>query len=206
VVFLARLFLEEIFKCSPGIIRPQRRWSGRLFFSGHTNFIHQTVVPQIFFCNAFLHRLHAFETAAGIEIRALFARMQLKTTLGTLFWFTLQHSSTLRAAGDCPGSRHIHRTRSEREISTRRRRPACTRPLPGSLSLVVAIAILISVLTVFSHNASPSSIFILSLFDHPRQLHCRATSPHCHGERLLIYYISRQRYWLEKWMRQPKSF
>jgi len=88
--------------------------------------------------------------------------MQFKSALRTFLATSLQNRPALRTPRNSPCSRHIHRSRSKREIFSRRGWSTRRRPLARALSLVIAIAILISVLTVFRHDASPSSTAILS--------------------------------------------
>ena len=44
----------------------------------------RAVIARVFFRDALLHRLHAFEAAARIEIRALFTGVQFKPTFRAL--------------------------------------------------------------------------------------------------------------------------
>ena len=155
------LFLKQIFKRRPRIIRPQRSRSRSLLLPRHPNLVVRTLIPQILLRHPLLHRLHAFKPAPRIEISTLLARMQLKPALRTLSLAgrPLQHRPTLRAPRHRPRPRQIHRSRSERVVPlrSRRRRARPARLLSRPLALVVAIAILIPMLPIFRHKLLPST-------------------------------------------------
>jgi hypothetical protein len=100
LLLLNFLFLEEILKGLTGIVRPQAGGSGRFFLSGHANLKQLALVSRVLFRDPFLYRLHALKPASRIEIRALLARMQFKSTLRTLSArrHSLQDRAALRAS------------------------------------------------------------------------------------------------------------
>ena len=135
VEFLLFLFLKQILKSRPSIIRAQVRRSRRLFFPRHANLIGRTLVPLVLLRHPLLHRLHALKPATRIEIRALLARMQLKPALRTLPLTrrSLQHRAALRAPRHGPRPRQIHRTRPQRVVPLRRAARPLRRSLPRFL-------------------------------------------------------------------------
>ena len=161
-VVVAALFLEQILKRRPRIIRPQSRRSRSLLLPGHPNLIKRALIPRILLRNPLLHRLHALEPAPRIEIRALFARMQLKPALRTLpiARHSLQHRPALRAARNRPRPRQIDGLRPKREIPLRRS-PA-PRFLSRPLARLFTVAILIAMLPIFCcHKPSHARAYCL---------------------------------------------
>ena len=79
-----KLFLEQILKRRPCVGGPSARGSGGFLLAGHANLVESALIPFVFLCDALLHRLHALESAAGIEVGALFARVQRKIALRTV--------------------------------------------------------------------------------------------------------------------------
>ena len=77
------LLLKQVFKCLSGVGGARGGRSGGLFLSRHADFIKRAIVAGVFLGDALFDRLHAFKAAAGIEIHALFARVQLEAALGT---------------------------------------------------------------------------------------------------------------------------
>src|SRR5579872_4892516 len=148
-------FLEKIFEGSAGVIGAKARRSRRLFFARHANFVERALVARVFLRDSLFHRLHAFESAARIEIAALLAGMQFKSAFRAraLSRSVLQNGSALRTTGNRACPRHIDRTRSEGIISFCRTSSGAR--LPGAFSFVVAI--LISRLTVFRHGIPPQA-------------------------------------------------
>jgi hypothetical protein len=151
--------LEQILKRLPRIVGPQGGWSGGFLLAGDTKFVERAIVAHVFLLHALGDRSHALEAAAGIEVRALLAGVQFETALGTKARgrHPLQDRAALRTSRDGMGSRQIYRSRSEGIVSLRRRRARFfAGPLPR---LLLPIAILISMLTVFScHKTSPRAL------------------------------------------------
>jgi hypothetical protein len=163
------LLLEQILKRRPRIIGLQRRRRGRFLLARHANLKQLARISFILLRDTLLHRLHALEPATGIEIRALFARMQFKSALRTLPLdaHSLQHVSALRTARHGPRPRQIHRLGAQRVVPLWRTALTFRRRLARRFSPRFSITILISRLTVFSHKASPSTDVLCS---RPRQL------------------------------------
>lgn len=166
----ASLLLEQILKCLPGIIGPQTSRRGCLFLPRHANFEQVAVVTDIFLGNSSFHGLHAFKAAAWIKVGALLARVQFVATLGALAitrHATLQDSSALCASGNSTCSRQIDRARSECIVAPRlwrapRRWPFAGLWPPSALISIFAVAILISMLTVFRHPYLPEPAAVFS--------------------------------------------
>jgi hypothetical protein len=78
------LLLKQILKRRTRIVRTRAGGRRGFFFARHANFVQRTVIASILFRDPLFHRLHALEAAAGIEIRALLARVQFKPALRTL--------------------------------------------------------------------------------------------------------------------------
>ncbi len=171
-VEIRRLFLKQIFKRCPRIVGLQTLRCRRFLFAGHTNLVQRTVIAGILFRDPLFDRLHALEAAAGIEIRALFARMQFEPALRTLALprtcRTLQHRSTLRAARHRPRTRQVHRPRSQRMIPTGRTALALRRRLARLRAARFPIIILISWLPIFGQLKPPKHVAVLSTRSHPR--------------------------------------
>jgi hypothetical protein len=158
--------LKQILKRRPCVIRSQAGRGRSLFFPRHPNLIRRTLIPLIFLRHPLLHRLHALKPAPRIEIRTLLARMQLKLALRTLPIprTPLQYRPTLRAPGDRPRPRQIHRTRPQRVVPLRRTARAFGRSLPRFLPRFLApfvFVVPISVLSVFRHKPSPPGPYCL---------------------------------------------
>jgi hypothetical protein len=103
--------------------------------------------------NSYGDGLHAFEAAAGIEIRALLAGMQFEAALGT---FVSRRSDEYGAALGATRNRarpgQIDRLRTKRVGLFGR---SGIRPLARTgARFSIAVAILITMLTVFSHEPS----------------------------------------------------
>jgi len=160
----AALLLEQTIKCRPRIVRPLARRRRSLFLPRYPHLIRRALIPRILLRHPLLHRLHAFKPAAGIEIHALLARMQLEPALRTLpvRCHPLQDRPTLRAPRHRPRSRQIHGLRSKCMIPSRRPALALWRRLADRLPPWFTIAILISWLPVFRHNPSPTTRPVLS--------------------------------------------
>jgi hypothetical protein len=157
---LAVLFLKQIIKCRPRIIRSQAGRSRSLLLPCHANLVKRTFIPRVLLRNPLLHRLHAFKPAPWIEIRALLARMQLKPALRTIpiARRSLQHGAALRAARNRPRPRQIDGPRTKRVVPLRRSRATSTRLFPRPLARLFAVAILIPMLSIFCrHKPSPST-------------------------------------------------
>ncbi len=150
------LLLEQVLKRRPRIVGAQRRRGRSFFLAGHSNLVKFAVVTHIFFWYSYRNRLHTFETASGIEICALLARVQFKLAFRTfpVARRSLKNGSTLCAARKRTRSGHVDRARSKRVVPFRRRASRAG-PLARSLPLAVAIAILIPVLTIFRHSILP---------------------------------------------------
>jgi hypothetical protein len=140
------LFLEKIFKCLAGIEWPRRSFRGsrrmgrgrrwrRILLDGGTKFIEGAIVSLVFSGNSFRHGLHALETRGGIEIGALFARVQFKRAFRALPFRVkarLQHRATIGAARARDGADHSRRARPNLILS----RVAFRRPPLFFLGLV----------------------------------------------------------------------
>jgi len=157
------LLLEQILKRMPrvaGAHAAQAGGSGGLLLTRNADLKECAIVAHIFFFDALRNRLHALEAAAGIEIIALLAGVQLESALRTnpRRRHPLQHRATLRAARHRMRSRQVHRTRAERIIPfcrrRRRRRPVARIFLAPQLFVIITIAILIPVLTIFGQSPS----------------------------------------------------
>jgi hypothetical protein len=162
------LFLKQILKRRPRIVRPQTRRSRSLLLPRHSDLIQLALIPLILLRNPLLHRLHALKPAPGIEIRTLLARMQLKPTLRTLpiHRSSLQQSPALCAPRHRTRTRQIERLRPERMVPLRwtalallRRFP---RLFPPRLTPRLSIAILIPMLPIFRHYQPSPSTRVLS--------------------------------------------
>ncbi len=184
---LAVLFLKQIIKRRPCILRSQTRRSRSLFLPSHANLVKRAFIPCIFLRNPLLHRLHALKPAPWIEVRALLARMQFKPTLGTIpiARRSLQDGAALRAARNCPRPRQIDRPRPKRVVLLGRRRSP-TGLFPRPLARLFAVAILISMLPIFCRHKPSPSTRAYCLPDTPRaasggvdQLGISVTGPEC---------------------------
>ncbi len=76
-------FLEQILKRLPRVVRPQAGGRGRFLLPRDADFVERAVVASVLSLNPLWNWLHALEAASRIEVGALFARVQLKTALGT---------------------------------------------------------------------------------------------------------------------------
>jgi len=155
------LFLEQIIKRRPGIARPQTSRRRSLLLPRHPDLVGRTLIPRILLRHTFLDRLHTLKPASRIEIHALLAGMQFKPALWALpvAGHPLQHRSALRTSRHRPRSRHIDRPRPKCIVALRRRRRArlLSRPLA-----FLAIAVLITMLTVFGCHRSSQARDVLS--------------------------------------------
>jgi hypothetical protein len=154
------LLFEQVFERLAGIVGAQAGGRGGLFFAGHADFEEGAIVAGIFFGDALFDGLHALEAAAGIEIHALLARVQFEAALGAESGWRncLQHGAALGAAGDGAGPGHVHGLRSHAVVAPGRRhggRLFSRFSFSGRLTrLFIAVAVLISMLTVFGHRTS----------------------------------------------------
>jgi|SRR5580700_5528267 len=161
------LLLEKIFEGLAGVIGAQGGWGGCFFFPGHADFVKGAAITGIFLGHTLGHRLHALEALAGIEIHALLAGVEFESALGAEAGRRngLEHGSALRAPRYGTGAWHVHRFRTHAVIVFRSRR---SRFLLGRSSrflpwLILAIAVLISMLTVFGcHNTSQAMAYCLA--------------------------------------------
>jgi hypothetical protein len=174
------LLLEQILERRPRIVRPQACRSRRLFLARDSHLIKLAVVPGVLLRDPLLYRLHALEPAAGIEIRTLLARMQLKPALRapSVHRGSLQQSPALRTPRHRPRTRQIERFRAERMVPLRWTALALHRRFPRLFTPRLAprlpIAILIPMLPIFRHYNPPK---------HARVLSPRCTPPgKCRGE------------------------
>ena len=149
--------LEQIVKRRPRTAGLQTRRSRSLFLASHSNLKELAGIPFVLLRDPLLHRLHAFEPAARIEIGTLLARMQFESALRTLPLdaHTLQHSPALRAAGHGTRSRQVDRLRTQGMVPTRRPTLAFRWRLPWRLPTRFSIVVLISRLTVFGQKNLP---------------------------------------------------
>jgi hypothetical protein len=179
-VVVAVLLLKQILKRRSRIIRPQSRRSRSLLLPGHANLIQLALIPRILLRNPFLHRLHALEPAPRIEIRALFARMQLKAALRTLpiARRSLQHSSALRAARNHSRSWQIHGPWAHGMVPLRWTALAFRGRLLWLLPARLTVAVLISGLSIFRHNPSQAR----PVLSPPRTLEGKCHTMGCHLE------------------------
>ena len=92
------LLLEQILERLPRVAGPQTGWRRGFLFASHADFVKRAIVARVFLRYSFLDRLHALETAAGIKIHTLLARMQFKPALRTLPGrrHPLKHGAALR--------------------------------------------------------------------------------------------------------------
>ena len=121
------------------------------------NLVKFAVIAYIFFRYPHRNRLHALETASGIEIRALLARVQFKLALWTLSRRSGSPEERFHTA-------HTARPRAFRAYSPGAAQMCCLffgggLPAPDRSPVpfrsLFAIAILIPVLTVFRHSILP---------------------------------------------------
>ena len=91
------------------------RGRGRVLFNRGAERIKGAIVPRIFFGDALRNRLSAFELLSGVEVHALFARVQLEPATRTLrirIESGLQYRPTIGAARAGDGPNHPGRARS----------------------------------------------------------------------------------------------
>jgi len=119
-----KLFLEEIFKRLPRILRLHGRRCRGLFLHPYANRVERAVVPFVFSRDPFCNRLCALKTARGVEVSALAAGMKFASAL----WAPLvridrtgQQGAALGAARDCARSRHLQGPRAESVFARRLR-------------------------------------------------------------------------------------
>jgi hypothetical protein len=196
------LLLKQILKRRPRIVGLQTRRCGRFLFARHANLVHRTVIARILFRDPLFDRLHALEAAAGIEIRALLARMQFKPALRTLAFpracRTLQHRSTLRAPRHRPCTRQVHGPRSQRMVPTWRTALALRRRLALLRAARFPIIVLISGLPIFGQLKPPKHVAVLSTRSHPpgkcshqrRKENCGHGSTRIFTDRTQIFSLS----------------
>jgi hypothetical protein len=160
---LAVLFLKQILKRRPRIIRTQTRRSRSLLLPGHANLKQLTLIPRVLLCDPLLHRLHALEPAPRIEIRTLLAGMQFKPALRTflIHRHPRQHRPALRAPRHRTRPRQIQRSRTHRMVPLRWAALAFLGRLPRFLPARLTITVLISMLPVFRHNPSQTRAYCL---------------------------------------------
>jgi hypothetical protein len=143
---LQKLVLEQIVKGGASIIRTLVGFARSFLFDHHSYGIKRTVVALVFGRNSRGDGLGAFEAGGWIEVFALLAGMQGKSTLGTFAnraGQVLQERSALGTARDGAQPGHIERARPESIFPLGRR---------GLLEFFFcsAAGILISVLAIFA--------------------------------------------------------
>ncbi len=128
------------------------------FSACHTNLIEGAVVARIFFFDAHRHGLHALEAASGIEIRALLAGVKFEAALGTKSGWrhSLQNRAALGTARDSARSRQVDRLRAHAVVAARWRADRSRLFRRLFARLILAVAVLISMLTVFRHTNLPN--------------------------------------------------
>src|ERR1700723_99394 len=154
------LLLEQILERLAGVVGAHADRRGRFFFAGHANFVERAIVARVFFGDSLFDGLHALKTASGIEIHALLAGVEFEGALGTETGGRdgLQHGAALRAAGDGASARHVHGLWTHAVVASRRGQRG--RLFAGLLfreitaRLLFAVAVLVSMLTVFGHGTS----------------------------------------------------
>ena len=79
------VLLKKIVECTAGVIAGTRSGTRRgLLLHPHADGIKLALVARILLGDSFGYSLHAFEAAGRIEVAALFAGVQLKSTLRAL--------------------------------------------------------------------------------------------------------------------------
>ena len=185
---LCVLFLKQILKCSPRVVRLQTSRCRRFLLTRHANLVQRAIIARIFFRDPLFNGLHALEAAAGIEIGALLARVQLETAFGTLALArtrpSLQDRSALRTTRDRARPRQIHRPRTQCVVPTRRTALALRWRLSRRLLTTrFSIIVLISGLTVFCQKKPPPSMWPYCPPDRTRAASLRIVT---RGRRLAI--------------------
>jgi hypothetical protein len=176
------LLFKQIIKRRPRIAWPRARRSRSQLLSRRTNLIKRAIISRILFRYALLHRLHALKPTPRIEIHALLARVEFKSALWTppIRCHPLQHGPALCTPRDRMCSGQIDGPR-----------PKCIIAFwwwsAGSFSrtfalfsiAIIAIAILISMLTVFRHRSSPKQLArIVYPIPSARQVGVKLRLPH----------------------------
>jgi|HubBroStandDraft_5_1064220.scaffolds.fasta_scaffold09547_3 hypothetical protein len=154
------LLFEEILECLAGVVGAQAGWGGGFLFAGDADFVERAVVARIFLGYALGDRLHALEAASGIEIHALLAGMEFEAALGAKAgrWDCLQHGAALGAAGNGASAGHVYGLWTHAVVASgwrQRGRLFSGVFFSGPLArFLFAVAVLISMLTVFSQRTS----------------------------------------------------
>jgi hypothetical protein len=93
-------FLEQILERLSRVAGPQAGRSGRFPLPRDADFVKRAIVASVLALDPLWNWLHALEAASRIEVRALFARVQLKAALGAKSRrrYFLQNRAALRAA------------------------------------------------------------------------------------------------------------
>jgi len=156
-----KLVFEQVVKRGARVIRTLAAFTGCFFFDHHANGIQRAVVALIFGRDSGGNGLIAFEAARGIEVFALFAGVEIESTLRTLrdrVGQILQQRAALRATRDGARSWHVDGARPEGVLFFRGR---------GLLELFLrsSTGILVSALAIFAvgQKAPPEKRFILRL-------------------------------------------
>ncbi len=157
-------FLEQILKRLPCIVRTGDGWRRCLLLPRNPHFVKLAIVARIFARDSNRDRLHALEAAAGIKIRALLAGVKFEGALGALAGWrhSLQHRAALGAARDGVGAGQIDGTRTESIVPLCRRRAGRAEARFFSVLARLTVAILITVLAVFSCHKPSDDAGVLS--------------------------------------------
>ena len=125
------LLLEQIFKRLARVGGSRGAGRGRggcgcrggrrgVFFNGSAKLVERAFVALVLARDAFRHGLHAFKPRSAVEIRALFAAMQIESTLQAFpvgVESRQQHSAAIRTARACDRTDHARRPRPDLILS-----------------------------------------------------------------------------------------